>query len=60
LGQITEYKLATDFKFDLIISDDVDASLAFCDYAKSIGKIFYDSPKFIGALNLEQLLGTQL
>ena len=50
LGQLTDYRLASEIGFDYIISDDIDASLAFCDFAGSAGQIFYDAPKFVGAV----------
>ena len=50
LGQLSDYSLASQFGFDYILSDDVDTSLAFCDFAGSRGKIFFDAPKFIGAV----------
>ena len=50
LGQESDYRLAEEMGFDLILSDDVDASLAFCDFAGSKGQVFYDAPKFIGAI----------
>jgi hypothetical protein len=52
LGQLTDYSLAREMGFDYIVSDDVDASLAFCDFARSNGQIFYDAPKFIGAVKM--------
>ncbi len=48
LGQMSDFEVARDSGFSYIFSDDVDASLAFCDFAGPKGKIFYDSPKFIG------------
>ena len=50
LGQQSDYKLAKINRFDLILSDDIDASLAFCEFAKTQGVTLYDSPKFIGAV----------
>jgi hypothetical protein len=50
LGQQSDYKLAKSNGFDLILSDDIDASLAFCEFAKGQGVTLYDSPRFIGAL----------
>ena len=50
LGQQSDYKLAKNNGFDLILSDDIDASLAFCEFAKKQGVTLYDSPKFIGAV----------
>jgi hypothetical protein len=50
LGQQSDYKLAKNNSFDLILSDDIDASLAFCEFAKARGVTLYDAPKFIGAV----------
>lgn len=50
LGQQSDYRLAKSNGFDLILSDDIDASLAFCEFAKTQGVTLYDSPKFIGAV----------
>jgi hypothetical protein len=50
LGQQSDYKLAKSNGFDLILSDDIDASLAFCEFAKGQGVTLYDSPRFIGAV----------
>jgi hypothetical protein len=50
LGQESDYRLAKEMGFDYILSDDIDTSLAFCDFAGSDGQIFYDAPKFIGAV----------
>jgi predicted O-methyltransferase YrrM len=50
LGQQSDYKLAKNNGFDLILSDDIDASLAFCEFAKAQGVTLYDAPKFIGAV----------
>ena len=49
VGQKSDYQLASRLGFNYILSDDVDTSLAFCDFARNEGKIFYDAPKFIGA-----------
>lgn len=48
LGQIKDYRVASKLNFDYIFSDDIDTSLAFCDFAQSKGKVFFDAPKFIG------------
>jgi hypothetical protein len=50
LGQQSDYRLAKSSGFDLILSDDIDASLAFCEFARAQGVTLYDSPKFIGAV----------
>ena len=49
-GQQNDYQVAREFNFDLIISDDVDTSLAFIDFAGTSGVVLYDVPKFIGGL----------
>jgi hypothetical protein len=50
LGQQSDYRLAKNNGFDLILSDDIDASLAFCEFANTQGITLYDAPKFIGAV----------
>jgi hypothetical protein len=47
-NQFSDYRIASEFGFDLLISDDVDASMAFCDFAESAGSVALDSSKFIG------------
>jgi hypothetical protein len=58
LGQKADYQIAREFKFDLIISDDVDTSLAFVDFAGTTGVVLYDVPKFIGGLLESKALGS--
>ena len=53
LGQINDYLVAAKLGFTYIFSDDIDTSLAFCDFAGKDGGVFYDSPKFIGVMKLE-------
>jgi hypothetical protein len=48
LGQQNDYEFALKNGFDYILSDDVDTSLAFCDFAAETGTVFFDAPKFIG------------
>jgi hypothetical protein len=57
LGQKSDYQIAREFNFDLIISDDVDTSLAFIDFAGESGVVLYDVPKFIGGLLENKALG---
>jgi len=57
LGQKTDYQIARELNFDLIISDDVDTSLAFIDFAGTLGVVLYDVPKFIGGLLENGALG---
>jgi hypothetical protein len=57
LGQQSDYHIAREFGFDLIISDDVDSSLAFIDFAGPDGVVLYDVPKFIGGLLENKALG---
>jgi cephalosporin hydroxylase len=51
LGQISDFEIAASQNFDFMISDDVDTSLAFCDLFGAQGKIYFDAPKMIGAVN---------
>jgi hypothetical protein len=57
LGQKTDYQIAREFEFDLIVSDDVDTSLAFVDFAGTSGVVLYDVPKFIGGMLENKALG---
>jgi predicted O-methyltransferase YrrM len=57
LGQKTDYQIARELNFDLIISDDVDTSLAFIDFVGTLGVVLYDVPKFIGGLLENEALG---
>jgi hypothetical protein len=57
LGQKTDYQVARELNFDLIISDDVDSSLAFIDFVGTLGVVLYDVPKFIGGLLENEKLG---
>jgi hypothetical protein len=50
-GQYSDYKIAADLSFDLILSDDIDASLAFADFAGKNGKALFDTRKIIGGIN---------
>jgi predicted O-methyltransferase YrrM len=57
LGQKIDYEIARELNFDLIISDDVDSSLAFIDFVGTLGVVLYDVPKFIGGLLENETLG---
>lgn len=48
LGQESDYNIASTLNFDFIVSDDVDTSLAFTEFARNNGLVIYDAPKFIG------------
>ncbi len=50
-GQYSDYKLAADLGFDVILSDDIDASLAFADFAKKNGQALFDTRKIIGGMS---------
>lgn len=52
-GQWSDYSIAAKHGFNLLVSDDVDASLAFTDFAGSKGHIYLDGSKFIGAMVLK-------
>ena len=54
-NQISDYEIALDLGFDVILSDDVDASLAFCDFANDAGFVYLDAPKFIGLVSASAL-----
>ncbi len=55
LGQQSDFRVAYKNNFDIILSDDIDASLAFCEFAKAKGVTLYDLPKFIGAVRYSDL-----
>ncbi len=48
LGQESDYDIASSLEFDFIVSDDVDTSLAFTEFARDRGLVIFDAPKFIG------------
>lgn len=49
-GQYSDYSLAEELGFDLILSDDIDASLAFIDFAGKSGMALFDTRKIIGGV----------
>lgn len=52
-GQFTDYDMAKHYKFNLLISDDIDSSMAFIDFTLDFNAIvMYDERKFIGAVVL--------
>jgi predicted O-methyltransferase YrrM len=52
-GQFTDYELAKLNKFNLLISDDIDSSMAFIDFTINFNTVvMYDERKFIGAVVL--------
>jgi hypothetical protein len=52
LGQLQDFTLAARNNFDFLISDDIDASLVFCDFSEAKGHILLDKEKFVGVLRL--------
>ena len=50
-GQYSDYKIAAELGFDVILSDDIDASLAFMDFAGKDGKALFDTRKIIGGMS---------
>ena len=55
LGQFSDYEIAKKLGFGLILSDDIDSSLAFADFARNKGVVYYDAPKFIGGIRRRSL-----
>ena len=53
-NQMSEYLAARNLKFDLLISDDIDASLAFSDFAAGNGIALFDERKIIGGVILNE------
>jgi hypothetical protein len=52
-GQYSDYQVAVENKFNLLLSDDIDASLAFIDFTKKMQPVvLFDERKFIGGVNL--------
>jgi hypothetical protein len=49
-GQYSDYKIAESLGFEIILSDDIDASLAFSDFAGTAGKALFDTRKIIGGM----------
>ena len=53
-NQMGEYLAAQNLKFNLLISDDIDASLAFSDFATHSGNALFDERKIIGGVILNE------
>lgn len=53
-GQYGEYKVASNLKFDILLSDDVDSSMAFLDFIVSglHAVVMIDGHKMIGGIRL--------
>jgi hypothetical protein len=49
-GQYEDYTLAARESFNIILSDDIDASLAFTDFSGYAGKALFDTRKIIGGV----------
>jgi cephalosporin hydroxylase len=47
-GQFSDFKIAKKFKFDIILSDDIDASMAFLNFAQQSSIALFDTRKIIG------------
>ncbi len=52
-NQMSDYETARKHGFDFLVSDDVDASLAFCDFAQDKGSVLLDGSKIIGLCSLK-------
>ena len=52
-NQMSDYQTAKELGFDLLVSDDVDASLAFCDFSRKEGSVMLDGSKIIGLQMLQ-------
>lgn len=53
-GQYAEFKIAKEFGFDILLSDDVDSSMAFLDFVRDYDTavVMVDGNKMIGGLRL--------
>lgn len=49
-GQYSDFAIAKKLNFDFILSDDIDASLAFSKFSKSAGFALFDTRKIIGGV----------
>ena len=54
INQSDEYELAIKSNFSLLISDDVDSTLAFTELENQNKVVYFDKNKFIGGVNLEK------
>ena len=55
-GQYGEYLVADESDFEILLSDDVDSSLAFLDFtaSRSVGVVMIDGQKMIGGVRLRR------
>lgn len=53
-GQMADYEIAQLFNFQILVSDDIDASLAFVDFTKGDAVALLDTSKIIGVCNLSR------
>lgn len=53
-GQMADYEIAELLNFQFLVSDDIDASLAFVDFVKGDAIALLDTTKIIGACNLSR------
>ena len=56
-GQMADYEIAQLLNFQILVSDDIDASLAFVDFVKGDAVALLDTSKIIGACNLSSRVG---
>ena len=54
MGQKRDYLTAKNNNFCVLLSDDVDTSLAFCDVFNSHGNVSFDAPKMFGYVKLHE------
>lgn len=53
-GQYSDYQAALNNNFDLLLSDDIDASFAFIDFSENLNSVvLFDERKFIGGVRLK-------
>jgi|688.fasta_scaffold76122_5 hypothetical protein len=54
-GQFSDYKVANELNFSVLLSDDIDSSMAFIDFTKNFKSVtMFDEKKFIGAAVLKK------
>jgi hypothetical protein len=54
-GQFSDYQVSYELNFSVLLSDDIDSSMAFIDFTKNFKSVtMFDEKKFIGAAILKK------